>query len=105
MDAEVLLPAKKLYSSGMTGIEGEFARYMDAVAAIEKSGIPRELLSKEKAEMYAAVAEVNREIRLARSNIALCDEIVGNMPHIEKDVEIARQQVQEIKKDDHNLQK
>ena len=99
-DAEALLPAKELYASGMTGIENEFARYMDAVSVIEKSGIPQERLVKEKSKMYAAIADVNREIRAERQNIALCDEIAGSAPRMEKDIESTKQQTREVKKDE-----
>ncbi len=98
--AEALLPAKELYASGMTGIEDEFARYMDAVGVIEKSGISREQLTKEKAGLYEAIAEINREIRAQRRDIALCNEIAGSVPHMEKDIESTKQQTREVKKDE-----
>lgn len=98
-DAEALLPAKELYTSGMAGIEDEFARYMDAVSILDKSGVSREQLAKEKAEMYAAVADINRKIRAERQSLALCDEIAGSAPRIEKDAEAVKQQVQKINRD------
>ena len=39
-DAEALRPAMDLYAQGMTGMEDEAARYMDAVDVLEKSGVP-----------------------------------------------------------------
>jgi hypothetical protein len=98
--AEALLPAKELYASGMAGIEDEFARYMDAVAAIEKCGVPREQLTGEKAALYAAIVDINRDIRAERRNIALCDEIAGSAPRMEKDIESTKQQTREVKKDE-----
>ena len=100
--AEALLPAKELYASGVTGIEDEFARYMDAAGFLEKSGIPRERLVKEKAELYAAIADINREIRVEQKKIGLCDEIASNAPSIERDLESTKQQVREIKRTEHN---
>lgn len=99
-DAEALLPAKDLYASGLSGIEDEFARYMDAVILLEKSGVSREQLAKEKASLYASIADVNREIRAERQNIALCDEISGNAPHMEKDIESTKEQIREVRKDE-----
>ena len=50
-DAEALAPARELYEAGLSGMEAEFARYMDAVAALEQCGVPREGLIQEKAEL------------------------------------------------------
>ena len=99
-DAEALLPAKDLYVSGVAGIEDEFARYMDAVGLIEESGIPREQLADEKAGLYASIAEINREIRMERRNIALCDEIAGSAPRMEKDIGSTKEQDREVNRDE-----
>lgn len=90
-EAEALYPAKELYDSGVEGIEDEFARYMDAVEALEKAGVPREQLKKEKAQIYEDVANINREIREVRKNIAMCSEISDKAPQMEKDIENAEQ--------------
>ena len=50
-DAEALAPARELYEAGLSGMETEFAQYMDAVAALEQCGVPREGLIQEKAEL------------------------------------------------------
>ena len=42
-DVEALAPAKQCYEDGLSGMEAEFTRYMDAVATLERCGIPREL--------------------------------------------------------------
>ena len=59
-DAEALAPVKELYEAGLSGMETEFAQYMDAVAALEQCGVPRERLIQEKAELYERLAELNR---------------------------------------------
>ncbi len=94
-DAEALCPVKELYASGLTGIEEEFARYIDAVGIIEKSGIPRKQLAKEKAELYEAIADINREIRGERKKIGLCDEIAGDVPRMGKELESKSVQAKE----------
>ena len=100
-DAEALKPAVKLYAEGMTGIEDEFARYMDAEAILEKSGIPKDTLVKEKAETYQALADINREIRELRTNISLCRDIRHNTPQMEKDIKIVDPiREREVKKQD-----
>ena len=99
-DAEALRPAMDLYAQGMTGMEDEAARYMDAVDVLEKSGVPLEQLKAEKAAAYEAVAEVNRDIRAVRKQIALCDEITKNIPQIEKDVHsVERTKTKEVNRD------
>ena len=74
-DAEALAPAKALYEEGLSGMETEFSRYMEAVAVLEKCGIPRDRLMTEKAEIYEQLAEINRQIRAERKKLALCREI------------------------------
>lgn len=100
-DAEALQPAVKLYAEGMTGIEDEFARYMDAVNILEKSGIPKEQLAKEKAETYQVLADINREIRELRKGISMCKEIRQAIPQMEKDIRITDPtKEREVKKQD-----
>ena len=62
-DAEALEPSRALYEEGLTGMEQEFEQYMKAVKLLEDSGIPQEVLKKEKAEVYEQLSEVNRKIR------------------------------------------
>lgn len=99
-DAEALRPAMDLYAQGMTGMEDEAARYLDAVDMLEKSGVPLEQFKAEKAAAYEAVAEVNLDIRAIRKQIALCDEITKNIPQIEKDVHsVERTKTKEVYRD------
>ena len=65
-DVEALAPAKQLYEDGISGMEAEFARYMDAIATLEKCGIPKEQLTVEKAEIYEQLVQINWEIRAVR---------------------------------------
>lgn len=86
-DAEALRPAMDLYAQGMTGMEDEAARYLDAVDVLEKAGASIEQLKNEKAAAYEAVAEVNRDIRAIRKQIALCDEIIQTAPAMQKQID------------------
>ena len=86
-DAEALAPARQLYEDGLSGMEDEFARYMDAVSALEQCPIPRERLTAEKAEIYQQLAELNRQIRAERKKLALCREIQDNLPWMEREIE------------------
>ena len=85
-DVEALAPAKTLYEEGLSGMESEFARYMEAVAVLEGCSIPRERLTAEKAEIYEQVAEVNRQIRSERKKLALCRDILDRLPQMEQDI-------------------
>ena len=97
-DAEALAPAKALYEEGLSGMEAEYARYMDAVAVLEQCGIPRERLSNEKAEIYEQLAQINRQIRAERKKLALCREIQSRLPQIEKEIE--KIETKEVIRDD-----
>ena len=99
-DREALRLAMDLYAAGMSGMENEAARYLEAVDMLEKTGVSIEQLKAEKAKLYDAVAGVNRDIREVRKQIALCDEITMNIPKIEKDIHrVERTKIKEVKRD------
>ena len=100
-DAEALAPAKDCYESGMPGMEEPFARYMDAVSALEQCGIHREQLMAEKAELYRQLADINREIRQARKEISLCETIERNRPQMEHDIHVAEAKAKEVERDEY----
>lgn len=99
-DVEALAPAAQLYEDGLSGMEEEFARYMDAVGALERCPIPRERLTAEKAEIYRQLAELNRKIRLERKKLALCREIQKNLPRMEQEIQKIETK-DEVIRDDH----
>ena len=74
-DAEMLSRTQKLCAEGVPGLEDEAARYMEAVAVLEKSGVDRETLKQEKAGLYDQLAQVNREIRDVWKKLKMCAEI------------------------------
>ena len=86
-DVEALAQAKALYDEGLSGMETEFSRYMDAAAVLERCDIPRGRLTAEKAELYEQLAQVNREIRAERKRLALCKEIQDRLPQMEHTIE------------------
>ena len=86
-DAGALAVAKRLYDEGLSGMEAEAARYMEAVATLESCPIPREQLTAEKAEIYQQVAEINRRIREERKKLALCQEIQDRLPRMKQSIE------------------
>ncbi len=100
-DAEALAPARDCYESGMPGMEEPFARYMDAVSALEQCGIHREQLMAEKAELYRQLADVNREIRQARKEISMCETIERNRPQMEHDIQVAEAKAKEVERDEY----
>ena len=86
-DVEALAQAKALYDEGLSSMETEFSRYMDAAAVLGRCGIPRGRLTAEKAELYEQLAQVNREIRAERKKLALCKEIQDRLPQMEQTIE------------------
>lgn len=95
-DAEALAPSKALYEEGLIGMEAEFEQYMAATALLERSGIPRERLITEKAEVYEQLAELNREIRAERQKLKLCREIQKQVPVMEQDIQRTEEHQKEV---------
>ena len=98
-DTEALAPAKEAYEDGLTGMEAEYERYMEAVAALEGCGIPREALKEEKAGLYEKLAELNRKIRMERKKLAMCREILDETPKMERELKTI-ETVKEVKHDE-----
>ena len=86
-DEEALAPARQLYEEGLSEMEVELARYMDAMAVLEQCPIPREQLTAEKADVYRQLAELNRQIRAERKKLALCREIQESLPRMEQEIQ------------------
>ena len=100
-DVEALAPAKALYENGLSGMEDEFARYMQAVRLLEQCGIPPEHLTKEKTEVYNQLADLNRQIRAERKKLALCREIQTASKQMEEDIRKTETRGKEVEHDEH----
>lgn len=100
-DAEALAPSKALYEEGLTGMEAEFEKYMEAVKQLEKCGISAERLTEEKAEIYEQLASLNREIRAERRKLKLCQEIRQQMPAMEQDIQNTDEHQKEVLEHEH----
>ena len=100
-DAEALEPSKALYEEGLTGMEQEFEQYMKAVKLLEDSGVPQEVLEKEKAEVYEQLSEVNRKIRAEREKLKLCREICRQTPVMEQDIQKTEEHQKEVQEHEH----
>ena len=98
-DVSVLAQVKELYDEGLSGMETEFSRYMEARAVLERCGVPLERLTAEKAGLYEQLAQVNREIRSARKKLALCEEIQARLPQMQRTVEKIESREREQNKD------
>lgn len=86
-DTAALAQAKVLYEEGLSGMEAEFSRYMEATSVLKQCSIPPERLTAEKAEIYEQLAQVNRDIRAARKQLKLCEEIQRHQSRIEQTIE------------------
>ena len=84
-----LTPVKALYEDGQIGFEEEYAQYMAAVDLLDACGISREALTAEKADCYEKLADLNREIRQVRKKISMCQDILEDVPRIEKNIQKA----------------
>ena len=76
-------------------------RYMDAVAALEQCGVPREGLIQEKAELYDRLAELNRQIRAERRKLALCRKTQNSLPRMEQEIDKAEARESEVRTNEH----
>ena len=85
-DAEALAPAKECYESGLSGMEDELTRYLEAVRTLEQCGQPIDALKQEKAELYEQLAGVNRDIKAERKKLSLCEAIRNGMPQMEREL-------------------
>ena len=99
-DVEALAPAKQLYEDGLSGMETEYVRYVEAVTTLEKCGIPKAQLAAEKAEVYEQLAQINREIRTVRKQLALCQEIQDRLPKMERSLQKIEAK-EEVKRDEY----
>ena len=100
-DAEALTPSKALYEEGLTGMEAEFEKYMEAVKQLEKCSISAERLTEEKAEIYEQLASLNREIRAERRKLKLCQEIRQQIPAMEQDIQNTDEHQKEVQEHEH----
>ena len=100
-DAEALAPSKALYEEGLTGMEAEFEKYMEAVKQLEKCGISAERLTEEKAEIYEQLASLNRELRAERRKLKLCQEIRKQIPAMEQDIQNTDEHQKEVQEHEH----
>ena len=99
-DAEALAPVKQLYEDGLSGLEAEYSRYLEAVAVLEQSGVPRVQLSEEKASVYEQLAQINRNIRAERKKLALCREIQDRLPAMRQEIQTIEAKESEVKHDE-----
>ena len=99
-DAEALAQARELYEDGLSGMEVEYAQYLEAVSTLEQCGISRERLMEEKAQVYQQLEEVNRQIRQERKKLALCREILDQIPQIETELQKTEAREREVRSDE-----
>lgn len=99
-DVDALAQARQLYEDGLSGMEAEYTRYLEAVAVLEQCPTPRDRLLEEKAGVYEQLAQVNREIRAARKNLAMCQEIQNHLPQMEQAITKIESRENEVRQDE-----
>ena len=99
-DETALEPVQACFETGLAGMDEELVRYQAAKALLDQCPIPRERLAEEKAALYQQLAEVNREIRAARKQLALCQGIQNNVPQMGWDIQTMENKMKEVKRDE-----
>ena len=79
---EHLQDVSELYTQGVSGVEEEYRRYLEAERKLE--GMDIEALRTERNEVYEKVASINAEIRDCRKELRLCEQILEDSPKIEQ---------------------
>ena len=85
-DEEALAPAKRLYDQGHSGMEQEAQRYVEATKLLDNCGESRDALSRQQAELYTKLADLNRELRQVRKQIKMCEEIRTQAAAMQKNI-------------------
>ena len=96
---EHLQDVPELYTQGVSGVEEDYRRYLEAERKLE--GMDIEALRTERNEVYEKVASINAEIRDSRKELRLCEQIQADSPKIQQamseEVELEeREPMQEI---------
>ena len=97
-EEETLAPGKRLYDQGHSGMEAEAQRYMEAVKLLNGCGESREELSRQQAELYTKLADLNRELRQARKQIKTCEEIRAQVAVMQENIRQIEHPEQEVTK-------
>ncbi len=79
---EHLQDVPELYTQGVSGIEEDYRRYLEAERKL--NGVDLEALKAERNEVYEKVASSNAEIRDCRKELRLCEQILEDSPKIER---------------------
>ena len=85
-DVSALAEAKKLYEEGKESFKADAARYDAAVSTLDKSGLSRDALAKERTGLYEDIAQINRQIRGLRKTLDMCREIQAKMSWMEREI-------------------
>ena len=79
---EHLQDVPELYVQGVSGIEENYKRYLEAERKLE--GVDLEAFKAERNAVYEKVASINAEIRECRKELRLCEQILADSPKIEQ---------------------
>ena len=76
-------------------MESEYAQYAEAKAVLDACGFSRQALTKEKADIYEQLAQLNKQIRAERQKIKLCREIAASAAKMQQDIAVQEKSQQE----------
>ena len=81
-------------------MEAEYVQYRESVEILDSCGVPRAVLTAQKADCYKKLADLNREIRQVRKKISMCQAILEDVPQIEQTIQKTEPQ-KEVKQFEH----
>ena len=100
---EYLSDVPRLYLENPSGFETEYARYRQAEKLLD--GKDRDMLQKERSELYTQLSDANAELRKLRREQHLCDLIAHDAPEINQKLncimEEKEKQTEEIDAEKH----
>ena len=79
---EHLQEVTELYAQGITGIEEDYKRYLEAEQKL--TGVDVEALRAERDQVYEKVASINTELRECRKELRLCEQIQKDSSKIQQ---------------------
>ncbi len=68
-------------------MESEYKVYLSAKNELGACGISKDILTRQKSELYTKLADVNKVIRQLRKQINLCDKLLEQAPRMEKEIQ------------------
>ena len=100
---EYLSDVPDLYRGNPSGFEAEYMRYRQAEKLLE--GKDRDMLQKERSELYTQLSDINAELRKLRSEQHLCEVIAHDAPEISQKLNSIMEEKEKQTKEETDAEK